>query len=522
MKNWAQLQRDLFKNIRREVEFYIQHRPKELVRYEKEFLRDRTTFRETSHPSLVESINHADIVFIGDFHTLRQSQRLLLRLLRDKDVKKPKVIGLEILSPRHEKALYEWLRHPTFKKETELKKLLALETKWGSSWETYQELFKLAFEHEIKLAGLGSETKNIYARDRFAAEKIGRLKERQWILFGEYHCAPSHLPAEVAAYVPESRMTIVLQNDDQATLQKLSKLSANQTMILSTRPKSKGRYTKKMDMFCVLHTPLWIKWQSYLDRQLKTSDDSADELYEGIQAHDQMLWSLQTLVSFLEDPRYPHPLPAEYVFDLAVIGPDDSDFFSSLSRLAPSKRRDVSSQLKYSTAAVLPEKKRVYLTELTVNSCAHAAGSYLFRLWTGISGIEKSYFKYLLTETMSYMLSKLLNHSRRALHKKDWEARATAFKGSRRNEALAVLKAYQNLDRYPITHSDHFSRYATIAIARMVGDSVFEAFLTGEFSRARLIRIMTTPIASELSAFETFIELKSMARVYERINPKTW
>ena len=329
-----------------------------------------------------------------------------------------------------------------------------------------------------------------------------------------------HLPREILRLCPDKKICVIQQNDDKATLKHMNELSRKKTLVLKAKPKL-FEGSPPLDLFCVLHTPLWIKWQSYLEKHLK-SEEQFEESGEGLDPHEQIAWSLETLYQFLEDPRYPYPHKLKDLLDMNVYSADDSHFSESLSRLKSAHRNEVTRQLRCGNLAALIPLRKIYLAEVTVNSCAQAAGAYLYRLWGEVPYLQsQDFYQAMLVECLSFFLSKVLNHSRRALSLKEW--RNLSHRGRRQNEARAILRAQNVLQEFSkkdawINSLQPFSLHAAMAHGRILADALFEAFLVGEFSKERLTRILTEPLRSEWQAYETLVEFHSIGRPFRPKN----
>jgi len=357
MKEWFRLQQQIFERVRQDVEERLSARSPSLLKYEREYLRDQENFRPVPLKKLELSVNQANFILIGDFHALRQSQRFLLRLLKDPKLVKPQAIAFEVIQPNQERMILQWLTQKTKKSEENLRRTLRLQEKWGSSFETYQEIFSAAFSQGIQIVGIGSSNPRLEARDRFASEKLRTLNLRTWVLIGAYHCARSHLPNLLKKQSSQMRITVLQQDDDRLGI-KLLKSSTRKHRIFQA-PTRNG-----IDLFCVQHSPVWVKWQSVLS-QLDPQETSAPTL-------DQMNWYLETLYHFFEDPRYPKPITLKELKDVQVINLEEEDLEPHLKRLTVSERRSLLLQLECSGVAILESKQKVFIIEDGINSCAHA------------------------------------------------------------------------------------------------------------------------------------------------------
>jgi hypothetical protein len=441
----------------------------------------------------------------------------LLRLLRDSSVKKPQAIGFEALSTKEIVLLKAWLKQLGPKSEDRLRDSLNLEDRFGSSFETYKEIFLSCAKYKIDILPLRKSDKDLWRRDEAVSKTIANCRKKLWILFGEYHCARPHLPHLVQKLRPSARLLVIQQNDDRASLKRLTQPNVPKTLILKSARKRFG-----ISLYCVLHTPLWVKYQSYLEKHLQASDE--DER-EALDASDQITWSLRTLSQFLNDPRYPHRISEKDLLDFTVLTAEDSNFFKSLSRFSKAEKSLVLSQIRSSGVAVLPDRRFIYLSELTVNSCAQTAGLYLYLLWSGSRYSKQDFFKRSLSESMGFLLSKLLNHSRRATPWKKWVHLART--SSKKREAEAVLRSQTFVENFALREKwfkklKPFQDQAAVALGRNLADAIFEAFLAGEFSQSRLIRLLKTKVRDELQAYQILVELKSVGSSFSIGSRKGW
>jgi uncharacterized iron-regulated protein len=169
------------------------------------------------------ALRSADIVLIGDYHALPASQQCAAGLLekRAQPGDRPIVLGVETIFSRHQHVLDEWWRREIDGEE--LRHRIRFDAEWGYDWPPFFELLVTAREHAEAIYGLDcmprDDLRKIGARDRHAAEKIAEIRERHpdaviFVLFGESHLAPGHLPALLKESLPQERSLVVLQNID--------------------------------------------------------------------------------------------------------------------------------------------------------------------------------------------------------------------------------------------------------------------------------------------------------------------
>ena len=66
--------------------------------YEARYLRRTRSFeREATYAELLIEAAKADVVFVGDYHTLKQSQRSFLKLVQRRSSRRPLLLALEFV-----------------------------------------------------------------------------------------------------------------------------------------------------------------------------------------------------------------------------------------------------------------------------------------------------------------------------------------------------------------------------------------------------------------------------------------
>ena len=201
--------------------------------YQPGYLRDydraggRFTPQSITEPALAAALAPADLLLAGDFHTLAATQTEAIRLLafwRRLEPGRPHALALECFTARDQEALdafqtgeldeMEFLRRTRWNRE------------WGFSFAHYRPLLTAAASAEIQVLALDAfprgDFREVRARDRFMARRLAELHVqepalRTFVLVGETHLAPGHLPRALAreAGLRGVSVAAVLQNVDQ-------------------------------------------------------------------------------------------------------------------------------------------------------------------------------------------------------------------------------------------------------------------------------------------------------------------
>jgi hypothetical protein len=182
-------------------------------------------FREVagrmSEADVVARAASADVVLVGDYHSLAPCQKfvaLLLEELGERGVRE-NLLGLEAVYSAAQPVLDEWWRGGV--DDDALRSRLRFARDWGYDWQPYGDLFSAARRKCAGVWGLDSEPRfdlrRVRVRDRHMAERILEMRRvhpeaRAVVFVGESHLAPGHLPKLLAE--AGERVFTILQNVD--------------------------------------------------------------------------------------------------------------------------------------------------------------------------------------------------------------------------------------------------------------------------------------------------------------------
>jgi len=194
-------------------------------KYLREFDEEYRSYTDVaSFDDLVVAAYKADIIYLGDYHALPQSQHFISRLLdaiaaRSRHVR----LGVEMVFGRYQRVLDRWLAGEV--DDPEFLKRIRYHQEWGYDWPSFRQILAVARARSVPVLAIDCEPRNgfrfIRRRDRYAARRIVGLLERDplakiVVVFGESHLAASHLPARVRELLLsrslERRDLVVVQN----------------------------------------------------------------------------------------------------------------------------------------------------------------------------------------------------------------------------------------------------------------------------------------------------------------------
>ena len=215
--------------------------------------------RRLSGAELLGRAAQADVILIGDYHSLVSCQEFATEFLRRISGRDGRgtVLGLEAVYSADQPVLDEWVRGGVA--EDELRQGLCFDNEWGYDWEPYRGLFRVARRECESVWGLDSEPRfdlrRVRARDRHMAERILAMrsqcpKARTVVFVGESHLAPCHLPQLLRD--AGERVFTILQNVDALYWQWKSGDAAAPPPVALTK-----------DVACVFNASPLEKYQSY-------------------------------------------------------------------------------------------------------------------------------------------------------------------------------------------------------------------------------------------------------------------
>jgi hypothetical protein len=249
-------------------------------KYIQEFNREFQAFQNVCDPKdILGEAQRSNLIWIGDYHALSQSQAYATEFIRQLAQKKNNlIVAIEPVFGRDQEILDRWMRGSI--SEQEFLDAVNYEEEWGCDWKGYQSIFATARELNIPIYGVDCHPRNdmrsIGRRDLGVARRIGRLMEKNSgrtliVIFGESHLAANHLPGRVRAILEkkgiETGELLIVQNID-ALYWKLQETGQGEARSVRVRD---GRY-------CVFNaTPIekYESFRQYLHRCIE-EDSSGD------------------------------------------------------------------------------------------------------------------------------------------------------------------------------------------------------------------------------------------------------
>jgi len=542
----SQVRRKLLRELKEEVRFHIGPIPLSMRHYYQQY-KDEFSGRwnRSSKEELIDAVRESRIVLIGDYHTLRQSQRATLRILRELvPGERPVRLGLEMIHAEHQGHLDRFLAGETGRSAF-LRAVDYAET-WGFPWGGYGEILDFARDHNIPVHGLNvagsGDVAGLRRRDRHAARLLADLAARHpedliHVVIGDLHLAGGHLPGATATALKRAGLTgiepLVIFQNSETLFWKLHRRRLQHRVDVV-------RLGRKR--FCINSTPPWVKLHSFLFWERNRAELLAGLMgdRDGTPGGDPP----EEAVEYSEQQAAMIRVVAGY-FDLHPVGMDDftvltlaelNRMITSLSRL---ERFPLLEPLLLTRESLfIPERRIIFLRGPDMNHAAEQAAVFLNWLMTGYApdpeGGQDEFYRRTMRRAFGFLGSLVVNPRRKHWHEQDHRLfleqsrsrrrlgpRGPAQRGASR-QVLAHLeregKRKGLVMRNLFLADDAHLRLISTGLGQILGYRLYHGMLQGAISRDEVAGHFARPLRGGHEARDLYLTLKRRLR---RVVPVT-
>lgn len=509
--------------VEREIRAQDSHSRRKYLREFNQAFRNYDSLLDSDQ--IQSALRSADVVLIGDYHALPAAQRHAASLVEQRALAgdRPVVLGVETIFARDQHILDEWWRREI--DESELRQRIRFDLDWGYDWTPFHELLVTARDHSEALYGLDcmprEDLRKIGARDRHAAAKIAEIRQRHpnaviFVLFGESHLAPGHLPNALHQQMPGAKTLTVLQNIDalywRAAGERADKVEAVRV---------------NDDVLCVFNATPLEKYESYrlfLDQWSRCDDapDFAPTIYNLI----------DSLARFLEINRYsPHNgTQPKFLVDMlpeVYAGPSAAMLRRLLARkgIGEPECESMLTSVEDRGSAYLPQVNAFYVREFQMIHAAEDVTRFLHQACQGLpqqlnghsevgsaangNGNREcnpidSFYARVVEHAVAYFGSRVLYPSRPAPDDSSPLSRAACEKA-----AQAAIRAETSK-----------CESAALDLGYRIGSQIYDAYLAGKVAPRGLRRLFLThldePGRARKVCAAVIAKLRSISRALSR------
>lgn len=403
---WLRTRRKLLEQVKAQVELRLGPLPPVLRKYaagvEREF---RGRWRPGVEDDLRAALGRGKIVLAADFHAYAQSQRAHVRILRDHVQHERVVLALECLAQKHDEVIREFVRGRM--SEARFLETVRWDKAWGFPWENYRPLFELARDRGFEVRGLNpGRLGDLEKRDRWTAERLLRLRRQDpealvFAVIGEWHLADAHLPKRLRGGLEHADDLVVIFQDVENLYFKLAREDAETAVDL---------LVKNRNRFCLMVSPPWMKWQSYLMYLEQAYDrDLQEDL--AIDYSDHVV----SLVELLENDLKIETRKAR----VQVYCPNSRTPLARLKMSLPrGQAKALVYHLEHDLSFFLVERDWLYLSRPTINHASSLAGQFvhahLSKRQRTLWNVPHDFLALIWIEAIGFFFSKWINPKRKA------------------------------------------------------------------------------------------------------------
>lgn len=453
----------------------------------------------------MQAIARAQVVFLADFHALKQSQRSQLRILRELESSADSLIlGVEFIDAAYQRELDLYLSGDLSEKEF-LQRIYWTQN-WGFDWDHYKPLLQWAVKHNVYVRALNRSfavrsQRSLRERDRFSGEIVADLVtqfplHKIVVIYGDLHLAPEHLPREIQKNVASPlKFCFVYQNSEDLYFKMLKQKRDED--VLKLGPHS----------YCLMSVTPWVKWQNYL-LYLEHSADTFFEDEEDSDYTDHVAHFVRFIAQELEMPCA--------LDELVVYSARDEIFWDKISESYSEKEtRKIRRWVSEEKSFYLPDLPAAFLVRPTVNHASSLAMRFLLsqcRERAGASGYT-GFLEQVFIEAWVYFGTKIVNPKRKTDTLADLQhslnARSSGDKGAavlklclaqRMFEMLYCQGVYKQPPRIP--RSAEVVNEAAKKMGGIVGEKIYILYGKQGMTRLDIKNLLTRPFD-----FEVYMDL---------------
>mgnify|MGYP001605697616 FL=1 len=508
MRSSLSLQRSLFKHQARQIAQQVQGASPHFRAYQRRYEAATRRYRKAIDLSEVDArIAKADLVYVGDYHTLRMAQQAYLALLENALTSGRRVVvALEFVETRHQATLDAFVAGKLSEK-TFLSRIGHPYRGPFDIWPGFAPILSVAKKHGLEVLAIdrrASGPRSLELRDEAAARPLARAAkaaDRPLVLalVGQFHVAPRHLPRRVEALLGDvARESLVVYQNAEGVYWSLARAGR----VESTRAvEISGRE------LCLVNTSPVVCQRSFLDYvEAEAGDATVDET--GIAL---------TFRHLARDiGRFTGLKVGAAANQVLVLTAADFDVLERLqkrARFTAAELRHLEQHVLSMESAWIPRARAVWLASLSLNHVAEEAAHFVRHLCVG-DAMERprprtdAFWARCLEEALGFFGSRLVNPKRRCTQLDEWTwhfesgngelKRVAAFTlaiSTALSDDLAAAQKMVPLSSVPLLNG------VSHALGYLLGDALAQAFSRKAISAADVRALFRDPFEAPAITF---------------------
>lgn len=445
---WVTVKKELYQHVLNQVQQRWGRIGKQIQAYSKNYISEKSDkWKLADKDELFFKIAESRVIVLGDFHSLHQSQRSHMRIIKNIQLEDFK-IALECVAFQHQKYVDQYLSGDLSEKE--FVKKVNWKKNWGFPWEHYREIFEFAKVKRKKILALNdlrlmNFKDSLLKRDRVASKIIDKeLSSSQdpiFIIYGELHLSSKSFYAFKRKH-KNVNVLKVYQNIDNIYFQLMQQNKEAEVDVVRL---SDGDY-------CLLNVPPWVKWQSYLMFLEKKYDSEIEEENPDYTDYvDQYIKVISKELDMQIDSK-----------NLSVYTSNDFSFLKKMKKELTDKEFAFYELLiEEEKSFYLPKLGIGYLGRITINQAAALAMQYIYfeklKLRRMPTDLPKDFIKLIWVEAICYFGSKIINPKRKTETIKDIKNKVNQFGSKKTDKEALKLALFQKTKELMVLAGRNFS-----------------------------------------------------------------
>ncbi|MBL8921838.1 MAG: ChaN family lipoprotein [Myxococcaceae bacterium] len=507
------LQLALFRHQQRQIDALVSGASSAFKSYEARYRRASTRVRAAlSMGQVYGRVREADVVYVGDYHTLRYAQRAFLDLVSHAGRSGRRlVLALEFVEARHQTVLERYLAG----RLSDRRFLEGIGHPYSGAfdiWPHFKPIFELARREKLEVIAIdkrASGPRSLAIRDEVAAKliaKAAKAEDRPLVLalVGQYHVAPAHLPACVtrALGTTRRRQLVVFQNPEGAwwRLARAGKVDVTDAVEHGD------------DVVGVFNASPVVCQRTFLDYCEAEAGDAPIE-------DGGMAATVRALARAIG--RLAGVPVTKALARLEVLTPLDLDGLERIGRRGQFSRRELEALRRHALSgqsAFVPRARTIWLSGFSLNHAAEEAAHFVRHCATG-AAMERdrpwgdAFWARAVEEAIGFFGSKLVNPKRTCPTLDEWASHFRHGSAPQKQTAAFVLALTSLPDvtsasvrRLLPTSSEQFNAVSH-AIGYLLGEALYQAHRAGRLDRAQLRALFTDPIVSGPTSYARWAAL---------------
>jgi len=506
------LQQALFRHQQRQIDALVVGASPAFKAYEARYRRLSSRYRRALDMSGVHRrVTSADVVHVGDYHTLRFAQRAFLELATSAVGSGRRVVlALEFVEARHQATVDRYLKGRLGDRAF-LDRIGHPYSGAFDIWPHFKPLFQFARSHRLQVVAIDKRAAgkdSLQRRDEAAAKLIAKAalapdRPLVLVLMGQYHVAPPHLPASVerALGTNARAQLVVLQNPEGVWWKLASKGLADSTEAVELSD----------DVVGIFNASPLVSQRTFLDYCEAEAGDAPIE-DGGLAA---TVRALVKAIAKLVGVQVAGPLSK-----LEVLTPNDLDVLERLERRGGFTRVELEHLERHvlsGQSAFVPRARTIWLSGFSLNHAAEEAAHFVRHCALDAPMDRErpradAFWARCVEEAIGFFGSKLVNPRRTCPSLSEWTGVFTHGEGKQRETAAFVLA----LSSLPDVRSADAKRLlpsrleqfhaVSHALGYLLGEALYQAHRAGRFGSRQVAALFRDPTESGPASYARWLE----------------